>query len=127
MNRNINIGIAAQVGKYSDAVEVVAAQRIVYVSGTPGIDGHSHELPANFAAQAELAWQNVIAILAQVDMRVEDIVKVTHHLLHREDLGAYRDIRARHLQGCEPASMLMFLPALVWPNMLIELEVTAAK
>ena len=57
---------------------------------------------------------------------VEHIVKLTQHLVRREDLVAYRDIRARHLGDCEPASMLTFLPGLVWPEMLIELEVVAA-
>ena len=51
---------------------------------------------------------------------------VAEHLASREDLVAYRDIRTRYLGDCEPASMLTFLPALVWPEMLIELEVVAA-
>jgi len=47
--------------------------------------------------------------------------------VRREDLAAYRDIRTRNLGTHRPASMLVFAPELVWPNMLIELEVVAAK
>ncbi len=127
MNRCINIGVAARVGTYSDAVEVPSGKRLMYVSGTPGIDSSNGELPDTFAEQAELAWRNVGAILAAADMGIEDIVKLTQHLLRREDLAAYREIRQRHLGDCAPASMLTILPGLVWPNMLIELEVVAAK
>lgn len=127
MNVKRNAGIARHVGSYSDAVEIVGAQRILYVSGTPGIDGDSGDLPDSFSEQADLAWKNVIRILAEADMGVEDIVKLTQHLIRREDLQSYREIRSRHLGECAPASMLTLLPGLVWPNMLIELEVVAAK
>ena len=126
MNIPRNAGIATHIGKYSDAVEVADAKRILYVSGTPGIDDERGELPEDFVGQAELAWKNIIAILAAADMGVEHIVKLTQHLIRREDLAVYRDIRSRYLGTCEPASMLTFLPELVWPEMLIELEVVAA-
>ena len=127
MNVKRNAGIARHVGSYSDAVEIVDAKRILYVSGTPGVDGDSGELPESFVEQADLAWKNVIRILGEADMGVEDIVKLTQHLIRREDLQSYREIRSRHLGECAPASMLTILPGLVWPNMLIELEVVAAK
>ncbi|MGD8790336.1 MAG: RidA family protein [Burkholderiales bacterium] len=127
MNIQRNAGIARHIGSYSDGVEIVDAKRILYVSGTPGIDGDSGDLPESFAEQAELAWKNILHILAQADMGVEDIVKLTQHLVRREDMQAYRDIRSRYLGTCAPASMLTLLPGLVWPNMLIELEVVAAK
>jgi len=127
VNRKINAGVARHIGSYSDAVEISSAKRIVYVSGTPGINSDNGKLPESFAEQAELAWKNIIQILSEADMGVEDIVKLTQHLIRREDLVAYRDIRTRYLGGCAPASMLTFLPELVWPEMLIELEVVAAK
>lgn len=127
MNIKRNAGVARHIGSYSDGVEIVDAQRILYVSGTPGIDHESGDLPDSFSEQAELAWTNVIRILGEADMGVEDIVKLTQHLVRREDLAAYREIRSRHLGDCAPASMLTLLPGLVWPNMLIELEVVAAR
>ena len=127
MNVQRNAGIARHIGTYSDAVEIVDATRILYVSGTPGIESDSGDLPESFTEQADLAWKNVIRILGEADMGVEDIVKLTQHLLRREDLQSYREIRSRHLGECAPASMLTILPGLVWPNMLIELEVVAAE
>lgn len=127
MNNIINAGIARHVGQYSDAVKIVGAGEILLVSGTPGIDADSGELPAGFEAQADLAWRNIVRILQEADMEVSQIVKLTQHLTRREDLAIYRDIRKRYLAGHAPASMLTFLSGLVWPNMLIELEVVAAR
>ena len=127
MNRMLNVGVSSRVGTYSDAVEVADGKRLVYVSGIPGLDAATGAIPDGFAEQAELAWKNIKAILSEAGMRVEDIVKLTQYLIRREDLAAYRDIRSRHLGACRPASLLAFLPELVWPNMLIELEVVAAK
>ena len=127
MNKVVNASVASHIGTYSDGVEVRSGSRLLYISGTPGIDRTNGALPKSFAEQAELAWRNIIAILGEADMEVTDIVKLTQHLIRREDLAAYRDIRTRYLGDCAPASMLTFLPELVWPDMLIELEVVAAK
>lgn len=127
MNRMLNVGVAARIGTYSDAVEIAPGKRVLYASGTPGLNVETGQVPENFADQADLAWRNIKAILAEAGMSVEDIVKLTQYLIRRDDLAAYRDIRSRHLGTCRPASMLTFVPELVWPNMLIELEVVAAK
>lgn len=127
MNRSINAGVAARIGTYSDAVEVSGAARVLHTSGTPGIDPATGKLPAAFADQAEQAWRNIESILAEAGMGVEHIVKLTQTMIRREDLAAYRDIRSRHLGDHRPASMLSFVSELVWPDMLIELEVVASK
>ena len=127
MNRMLNVGVAARIGTYSDAVEIAPGKRVLHVSGTPGLSAETGQVPESFADQADFAWRNIKAILAEAGMSVDDIVKLTQYLIRRDDLTAYRDIRSRHLGACRPASMLAFLPELVWPNMLIELEVVAAK
>lgn len=127
MNRTVNAGVAARIGSYSDAVDVAASARVLHTSGTPGVDPDTGRLPADFAGQAEQAWRNIEAILAEAGMGVEHIVKLTQWLTRREDLAAYRDIRTRHLGEHRPASMLTFVPGLVWPDMLVEIEVIAAK
>ena len=68
MQRSIQAGIAARIGKYSDAVEVTDSQgmRTLYVSGTPGLDAQTGHVPEDFAAQADLAWRNLEAILADL-------------------------------------------------------------
>ena len=126
MNKAINVGVAAKLGKYSDAIEVGAGVRWLYTSGTPGLNDDG-SLPPDFETQAELAWKSIIAMLHAADMDVEDIVKINQSLLRREDLDSYRKIRNAYLDDARPASMLSFISELVMPGMLIELEIVAAK
>ena len=126
MKKSINVGVAAKLGKYSDAIEVCAGVRWLYTSGTPGLN-EDGSLPPDFETQAELAWKSIIAMLHAADMDVEDIVKINQSLLRREDLDSYRKIRNAYLGDARPASMLSFISELVMPDMLIELEIVAAK
>lgn len=126
MNKAINVGVAAKLGKYSDAIEIGAGVRWLYTSGTPGLN-EDGSLPPDFETQAELAWKSIIAMLHAADMDVEDIVKINQSLLRREDLDSYRKIRHTYLGDTRPASMLSFISELVMPGMLIELEIVAAK
>jgi enamine deaminase RidA (YjgF/YER057c/UK114 family) len=121
-----NIGVAAQIGAYSDAIEVVPGARWLFTAGTPGIslDG---DLPGDIVGQAEIAWRHIVDILARADMGVHDLVKVTHYLLRPDDIPAYVQVRARFLGAARPASMLLIVPQLVRPEFLIEIEAYAAK
>jgi 2-iminobutanoate/2-iminopropanoate deaminase len=126
VNRLHDIGVARQIGTYSDAIEVPAGARWLFTAGTPGL-ARDGALPTDFAGQAELAWSHVIAMLSQAGMTVHDLVKVTHYLLHASDIPAYARIRARFLGDARPASMLLIVPALVRPEFLLEIEAYAAK
>ena len=121
-----DIGVASQIGKYSDAIEAGPNLRWLVTSGTPGLSAGG-DLPKDIAGQAELAWQNVVNLLAKADMTVADIVKVTQYLTHAEDIKAYAEVRNCFLGDNRPASMLLVIPQLVWPEMLIEVEIIAAK
>jgi len=126
MNRLLNIGVAQKIGTYSDGIAVPADAKWVFVSGTPGMlpDG---SYPDGITAQAEQAWKNVLAILAQAGMGVKDLVKVTHYLVRQEDIKDYVVVRARYLGDARPASMLLVVPGLVKPEILVEIEACAAK
>lgn len=121
-----NIGVASRIGLYSDAVEAGADLRWLLTSGTPGLptDG---TLPADIAAQADIAWQHILRMLEQADMTCNDIVKVTQYLTRAEDIKAYAKVRTKYLGDARPASMLLVVPQLVWPEILVEVEIVAAK
>ena len=120
-----DIGIASQIGKYSDAIEVIHPGRLLFISGTPGLTS-SGDLPSDFEQQAEQAWRNVLLLLERAGMRREHLVKIVQYLIRPSDIPVYPAIRARMLQGHRPASMLLVVPALVRPDFLIEIEAFAA-
>jgi 2-iminobutanoate/2-iminopropanoate deaminase len=119
-----DIGVAKQIGKYSDAIETSATGRLLVLSGTPGLTHEGH-LPETFEEQAEQAWKNVFALLKHADMGPEHLVKVTQYLTRSEDIPLYPPIRTKWLGDHRPASMLLVIPALVRPEFLIEIEVLA--
>lgn len=121
-----DLGVASQIGKYSDAVETNPGLHWLFTSGTPGLalDG---SLPPDITGQSEMVWEHILKILQQASMEITDVVKVTQYLTRAEDIAAYAAVRSRFLGGARPASMLLVIPQLVRPDFLIEVEVIAAK
>ncbi|HVJ35449.1 MAG TPA: RidA family protein [Terriglobia bacterium] len=116
----------APFSRYSQAVLVPENYRWLHISGQVGCD-LQQKLAPDFANQAQLAWQNVVAVLTAGGMSVHDLVKVTILLTRASDIPASRIARDQALQGAAPASTLMVLAALAHPDMLIEVEALAAK
>ena len=125
-NKIHNIGIAAQIGAYSDAVETGSNLRWLLTSGTPGLQMNG-DLPSDISGQTELAWKHILRMLARAEMTVADVVKVTQYLTRPEDIPAYSKVRTRFLGEARPASMLLVIPQLVRPEFLVEVEIIAAK
>ncbi|GHO71495.1 enamine deaminase RidA [Ktedonobacter sp. SOSP1-52] len=107
-------------------VEVSGKVRWLHTSGTPGIkpDG---TVPETIEEQADQAWKNILAILESAGMGVADIVKVNQYLIHAEDKSAYIQVRGRYLGEVCPAGMFSVVTELIYPEILVELEVIAAK
>lgn len=125
-HRTYDVGIAKQIGKYSDGVEAAPNLRWLMTSGTPGLS-EAGDLPDDIAGQAELAWRHIAKMLEQADMGLGDIVKVTQYLTRAEDIPAYAKVRSHFLGDLRPAFMLLVVSQLVWPKILLEVEVVAAK
>ena len=121
-----DVGVAKQIGSYGDAIETSPNLRWLYTSGTPGLT-EAGELPADIEAQSKIAWQHIIRMLEQADMTTADIVKVTQYLTQADDIAAYAKVRTGFLGAARPASMLLVIPQLVWPKILVEVEIIAAK
>ena len=121
-----DVGVARQIGLYSDCIEAGAHLRWLMTAGTPGLAA-SGELPRDIAGQSEIAWRHILTMLERARMGVGDIVKVTQYLTRAEDIAAYAKVRMRFLGEARPASMLLVIPQLVRPEFLVEIEVIAAK
>jgi enamine deaminase RidA (YjgF/YER057c/UK114 family) len=121
-----DIGVAARIGTYSDAVEAPPNQRWLFTSGTPGMDA-AGALPDDITAQAELAWGHILRMLECAGMSVHDLVKITQYVIRAADIPAYAKVRARMLGDARPASMLMVVAALPRQEFLLEIEAVAAR
>ncbi|HZV93666.1 MAG TPA: RidA family protein [Caldimonas sp.] len=126
MNQHNPRSIAGPLGAYSHAVSAPGAGRWLHIAGQIGLRADGTLAP-DFVAQAEAAWSNLVAILADAGMGVEDLVKVTHYLVRGTDLVEYNPVRTRHLGEARPASTLIVVHALARPEWMIEIDAVAWK
>lgn len=117
-------GVAGHIGNYADAVRVPAGVDLIHTSGTPGLrpDG---TLPEDFSEEAAQAWRNVEEALARAGATLGDVISVRQWLTDAADIPAYGAVRSSVITH-QPVFMLGVIPALVWPNIRVEIEVTAA-
>lgn len=121
-----DIGLAKHIGTYSDAIESAPNLRWLHSSGTPGLTD-SGDVPKDITGQSELAWEHIMRTLKEAKMTAADLVKVTTYLTRAEDIAAYVTVRKRFLGAVRPALMLLVVPQLVWPEILVEIEVMRRK
>ena len=78
------------------------ATRLLFISGQipQTADGH---VPAGIDEQCRLVWSNVTAALAEAEMGVTNLVKVTTFLSNRSYSTANTAVRTQVLGGHQPA------------------------
>jgi 2-iminobutanoate/2-iminopropanoate deaminase len=127
MNHKIqDIGVSKNIGSYSDAIESASGLRWLHTSGTPGMTKFG-DLPKDIEGQSRQVWANMIEILNQAGMTINDIVKVTTSLINAQDIPAYVRVRKEVLGDVKPAFMLSVVNQLIRPDVLVEVEIIAAK
>ncbi|TCC98120.1 RidA family protein [Pedobacter frigidisoli] len=124
--KSFDIGVARQMGSFNDGSEVGSGHRWLFTSGMPGMSVND-KLPNNIKEQTELAWHNILSLLKEADMDVENIVKITQYLTKAEDIPEYSMVRKGFMGEVKTASTLLIVAGLGWPDMLVEVEIIAAK
>ena len=121
----INSPLAPQpAGGYAQAVALSDYQQLLFISGQipVTVDG---QLPVDFAAQAHLAWQNVLAQLASAGMSIANLVKVTIFLASRDYTMENRRVRQAVL-GDHKVAMTVIIADIFDERWLLEIEAVAA-
>jgi enamine deaminase RidA (YjgF/YER057c/UK114 family) len=106
-------------------VRIPAGAEIIYTSGTPGLrpDG---TLPEDFTEEVTQAWRNVEDALGRAGAALTDVISVRQWLTNAADIPAYAKVRSSVIKH-EPVFMLAVVPALVWPEIRVEVEVIAIR
>ena len=96
----------------------------VWLSGTVGIrqDG---SVPSDVVEQFEVAMNNLDGALRATGGRPENIVKVQVFLIDVNDREKINPIRQAYFGEHRPASTLVGIPALVSPELKVEIEAEA--
>ena len=116
--------IYAATPDYAHALEVGGAKRLLYVSGTMGLDAEGKP-GSDLGRQLELVWRNIRTILASAGMTVDNIVRVTSYLADRSQVEANQNARVAALGGRAVPTTAIVVQTLS-DDWLIEIEVVAA-
>jgi 2-iminobutanoate/2-iminopropanoate deaminase len=111
---------------YAHGVELRSNARLLFVSGQIG-NAPDGSLATDFDAQCEAAMTNVEALLAAAAMTHTNIVKLAFYLTRAVDLPTLGELRRKHwASSTPPAVTTLVVAALARPELLVEIEVTAA-
>jgi enamine deaminase RidA (YjgF/YER057c/UK114 family) len=114
---------------FSQAVKITGAQELLVCSGQTAV-GPDGSLPASadMGEQVRVALENVVAVLTAGGMSPADIVKST---IYTTDVDAIIEVlgpEAQRVLGSSlPASTLVGVTRLAFPELKVEIEVTAAR
>ena len=117
--------IRAPFARYSHGVEVPAGKRLVFCSGQLGV-GANDTIPEDVGAQAELCFSNIAAILGDVGLSLNDVVRINAYVTDRAFMRGYMDVRDRLFAEPAPASTLMIVSGFTRPEFKVEIEAIAA-
>jgi enamine deaminase RidA (YjgF/YER057c/UK114 family) len=122
--RNPANGIYAASPDYIHALEVRQPSRLLFVSGTMGLDQQG-TAAADLEGQLELIWSNLRAILTSADMTVDNIVRLTSYLTDGAFVEANQNARLRALGGRAVPTTAIIVETLR-DDWLVEIEIIAA-
>ncbi|NEJ20795.1 RidA family protein [Rhizobium leguminosarum] len=117
-------GVYAASPDYIHALEVRHPSRLLFVSGTMGLD-HEGMAAADLDGQLELIWSNLRAILTSADMTVDNIVRLTSYLSDGAFMEANQNARLRALNGRAVPTTAIIVETLR-DDWLVEIEIIAA-
>jgi enamine deaminase RidA (YjgF/YER057c/UK114 family) len=97
-----------------------------FVSGTTGYDYTTMEMPSSIADQARNCFKTIEAALIEGGFAMTDIVRVQYTVTDAALVEQVIPVLGEALGEIRPAAT-MVIAALIKPEMLIEIEVTALK
>ncbi len=113
---------------FVQANEITGVRRILICSGQASIDAEGKVAhPGNMPAQIDQALDNLETVLRQAGFELSDVVRLNWYTT---DVDAFRqaaEVRSSRLEksGCRPASTLLGVTRLAYPELLVEVEATA--
>jgi reactive intermediate/imine deaminase len=107
---------------YSHAVRT---EKTLYVSGQVPRDDQGHVAEGDVEAQVRQAFANLEAVLEAAGAGFRNVVKVTTFLTDRGQFETWRRVRAELFAEPYPASTLVVVAGLSYPEYLVEIEAIA--
>lgn len=98
----------------------------IYVSGQVAFDRDGKLVgEGDMTAQTRQVFANIAAVLAEAGAGLDDVVKITAFITDMDQYRDYAAARAEAFPNVLPASATVTTPALVLPELLVEVEAIA--
>ncbi|MEL7098023.1 MAG: RidA family protein [Pseudomonadota bacterium] len=119
--------IAPPFARYSHGIELPPGARIVRTSGQLGLTADG-TVPEGAAAQAEICFANITAILAEAGMGPGQVCHLNAYVTGRAHMAGYMAARDAFLAEVSvlPSSTLMIVSGFTRPEFVVEVEAWAA-
>jgi enamine deaminase RidA (YjgF/YER057c/UK114 family) len=114
---------------FSQAVDARGANRILFLAGQTSVDPDGRALHVgDMAAQLERAFDNLEVVLSAAGLAMSNLVRVNYYVTDMAAFSAARavvDARLGRL-AVKPSGCLLGVTRLAHPDLLVEIEATAA-
>jgi 2-iminobutanoate/2-iminopropanoate deaminase len=118
--------MSAPVGPYAHVVSAPPGGRLVFCAGAVAFDGEGNVVgEGDIVAQTRQVMENLRIALEAAGASFDDVVKVTNYVTDAEAWRQVLPVRAEYLRKPYPASTFVEVSALMFPELLIEIEAVA--
>lgn len=101
----------------------IVADGTLYMSGQVGMDGDRTLASEDIEGQAGQAFENIAEICEAVDRSLQDVVKVTAHIVDPHSrFEDYNDVYLESFEEPYPCHTVLGVEQLAGPDYLIEIE-----
>ncbi len=108
--------------------QISGMQRVLFCAGQTSIDAEGRPVhPKDMRAQIIQAMDNLETVLREADAELSDVVRLNYYTTDVDRFfEAYDAVITRLSEaGCRPASTLLGVTRLAYPELLVEIEATA--
>ena len=118
--------MAKPVGPYAHVVTAPPGGRLVFCAGAVALDASGNVVgKGDIVAQTRQVMENLRLALEAAGATFTDVVKITNYVLDASEWPKVLPIRAECLREPYPASTFVEVRALMYPDLLIEIEAVA--
>jgi len=114
---------------FVQANDVVDVKRLVFCAGQVSVDAEGNPLhTGDMTAQLHQVLDNLEAVLHQAGAGLSDVVRLSYYTTDIEAFTRAGRVLGERLKrgGCRPATTLLGVASLFHPDVVVELEATAA-
>jgi len=113
---------------FSQAIDVSGARRTIFCAGQTSTDGEGTPVHLeDMRAQIVQAMDNLETVLGEAGAGLSDVVRLNFYTTDVDRFLEEHDALGERLAqaGCQPASTLLGVASLAFPELLVEIEATA--